>query len=127
MSNIGYTFNTRSSLRPATVGVQPLTTLPEVVVGPQITGDTRWVSGGSTVNNFTTGETGAPCRYVLWYAPIGLGAGDLTDDMIFRSTEVAPDDFHQIGMFPVCRGFQVWGMAEANGRLNLAVFTEDVE
>lgn len=128
MSNIGYTYNTRLSLYSRTPGVQALTTSLTLLLGPQINTDTRWVLGGSTINNYSDPDDGGgPCGYWLYYVPILIPVEDINEDYLFRATRVEGFDYHQLGEFPVCPGFQIWGKAELNGYLNISLYTEDVE
>lgn len=129
MSNEGYTRNFRQSLTPYTPGSQALTTEWTKILEAQVTGDTRWIGGGSRVYNHSNAEDGGgPCDYDLAYVPIEIQDGDdITDSMLIGGTPVDARDYHQIGTIPVCPGYEVWGKADFNDTLNILIYTEDIE
>lgn len=121
MSNPGYTKNHRISLRPGSPGVIQLTTTALEILEPPITGDTRWVLGGSRVYNLTDST---PAKFFLYYVPTG---GSPTDARLFGGVTVDPEDYVQLGEFPMVPGFSIYAKASANNVLNIIPFYEEIE
>lgn len=121
MSNPGYVDNYRIALRPGSTGVIPLTTTIEPILEPPITGDTRWVLGGSRVYN--TSET-TPAKFFLYYVPIAGSAG-VTKQI--GGCKVDPEDYLQLGEFPMVPGYEIHAKADANDLLNIILFYEEIE
>lgn len=128
MSNEGYTRNFRQSLTPSTPGSQALTTEWVKILEAQVTGDTRWIGGGSRVYNYSEADDGGgPCDYDIAYVPRDSESEDITDAMLIGGTPVDCRDYHQIGTFPMCPGFEIWARADTADTLNILIYTEDIE
>lgn len=128
MANIGYVKNVRSALRPGTSGVLALTTVPQLVLGPPITGDTRWVLGGSRVYNRSNENSGnvapGPASFSLYYVPIGETPGL---GHIFDGGELDAGDSRHLGEFPMVPGYEIHASASDNGYLSIIPFFEEIE